>query len=126
MLESASIFKRDRIGGQLIVHTWLCERLGGSHVLIEHVPEMLSYFGDDARPSGRSVRDVDGAVGEFDDGGGDGGERAFEGLDEVGFCGDVAECVCGVGDAEVCCNVSFKIRKSCQIGFANHSSHCSL
>lgn len=33
--------------------------------------------------------------------GGDGGERAFAGADEVCGAGDVAECVCGVGDGEV-------------------------
>jgi hypothetical protein len=32
---------------------------------------------------------------------GDGGERAFARADEVCGAGDVAECVCGVGDREI-------------------------
>ncbi len=48
------------------------------------------------------MRDVDCAVGKFDDGWRDGGEGPFEGLNEVGFGGDIAKCVCGVGDAKVC------------------------
>ena len=48
------------------------------------------------------MREVEGPVGILDDGWGDGGERAFEGRDEVRFGRDEAECVCGVGDAEVC------------------------
>jgi hypothetical protein len=41
------------------------------------------------------------SIWELDDGGRDGGEGAFEGGDEVCFAGDVAECICGVGDAEI-------------------------
>ena len=62
---------------------------------------MLCYFCDDPRPARRRVGQVDAAVGVFDYGGGDGGEGAFEWFDEICFGGDVAECVCGVGDAEV-------------------------
>jgi hypothetical protein len=104
----------------------LSERLSGSHVLVEDVPEVLGYFGDDAGAAGGGVRDVEGAVGEFDDGGGDGGEGAFEGAMKVGFCGDVAECVCGVGDAEVCLvQISFEPREYGQKG-SYRSSHYSL
>jgi hypothetical protein len=62
---------------------------------------MLCYFGDNPRPAGAGVRNVDGSVGVLDYGGGDGGEGAFEGEDEIGAAGDVTECVCCVGDAEV-------------------------
>ena len=62
---------------------------------------MLRDFGDDTRPSCTGVGDINSSVGEFNDRRGDRGEGAFEGLDEVGFGGDIAKCVCGVGDAEV-------------------------
>ncbi len=62
---------------------------------------MLDHFRDDARPARRGVRDVDCAVGEFNDGWGDGGEGALKRLDEVGFSRDIAKCVCGVGYTEV-------------------------
>lgn len=62
---------------------------------------MLDDFGDDAGAASGGVRDIDGAVGKLDDGGGDGGEWAFEGLDVVCGGGAVAECIGCVGDAEV-------------------------
>ncbi len=52
------------------------------------------------------MRDIHGAVWEFDDGGGDGGQGAFKGFDKVGFGGDIAECIRGVWDAEVCGDVN--------------------
>ena len=66
---------------------------------------MLDNLSDDAGAAGGGVRDVGCAVRVFDDGGGDGGEGAFEGFDEVGFGWDVAECVRDTGDAEVCCTI---------------------
>jgi hypothetical protein len=83
------------------MHAWLGEGFRGRHVLVEGVPEMLDYFGYDTRPSGGGVCDVHFSCGQLDDGGRDGGEGAFEGGDEVCFAGDVAECICGVGDAEI-------------------------
>jgi hypothetical protein len=83
------------------VHAWLGERFGGRHVLVEDMPEMLYYFSYDTRASGGGVCDVHFSIWELDDGGGDGGEGAFERGYEVCFAGDVAECVCGVGDAKI-------------------------
>lgn len=85
---------------------------------------MLCYFGNDARPPGGGVRDVDCAIGKLDDGGGDGGQWAFERLDEVCFGGNVAECVCCVGDAEVWVQVSL-FQKSNADMFPYHSFRCS-
>jgi hypothetical protein len=66
------------------VHTGLSERFGGSEVLVEDVPEVLDYLCDDAGAAGGGVGEVEGAVGELDDGGGDGGEGPFERGYEVG------------------------------------------
>jgi len=65
------------------------------------MPEVLDYFCDDAGATGAGVREVDGPVGELDDGGGDGGEGSGMRFYEVGGGGRVAECVGCVGDAEV-------------------------
>jgi hypothetical protein len=70
---------------------------------------MLCYFRDDAGPACGRVGDVYGAVGKLDDGGGDGGERALEGLYEVCFSWDIAECICCVGDAKVCFRISSRL-----------------
>jgi hypothetical protein len=72
------------------------------------------------------VREVEGAVGELNDGGGDGGEGAFEGGDEVGFRWDVAECVCGVGDAEVCLVIKLDLNSGSMGKGSYRSSHYSL
>lgn len=101
MLESTRIFKIYRIRRQLIVHPWLSERLRGGHILVQHVPKMLRHFSDDAGAACTGVRDVDGAIGKFNDGGGDGREGTLEGLDKVCLGWDVAECVGCVGDTEV-------------------------
>lgn len=97
----AAPLKRDDVRLQLVVQAWLRQRLGGVHALIEDVPQVLDHFGDDVRAAGRGVRDVHFACGELDDGRGDGGEGPRVGLDEVRRSRGVAECVGGVGDAEV-------------------------
>lgn len=83
------------------METGLAQTFRRRHVLVEHVPEMLDDFCGDARAACGGVRDIDGAVGEFDNGGSDGGEGSFEGFDEVGGRGGVAKGVDSAGDGEI-------------------------
>ncbi len=72
------------------------------------------------------MREVEGAVGELNDGGGDGGEGAFEGRDEVSFGRDVAECVCCIGNAEVCLVIKLDLKSGSMGKDSYRSSHYSL
>jgi len=66
------------------------------------VPEVLNRGGDDAAAACGANYVVQRVVGEeFDDCGRDGGEGAFAGLNEVGWGGDVAECVGFAGGGEI-------------------------
>ena len=81
--------------------SWLSQRRGSRHVLVQHVPEVLECGGDDARAACGRDGEVQGSICVFDDGGRYGREGPFAGADVVGGRGDVAEGVGGAGDAEV-------------------------
>lgn len=73
------------------------QRLSTTQPLIKNMPQVLHRRGDDPGPTCGADDEVEGVVSEvFDDGRGDGGERAFSWTDEVGGGGDVAECVGGL------------------------------
>ena len=53
------------------MHSGLRKGLGGGHILVEDVPQVLDYFCDDSRAAGGGMRKVDGAVGKLNNSGGD-------------------------------------------------------
>ena len=97
------------------MQTGLCKCLRSGHALVQDVPDILNSRRDDARATGGTDDEVEGAVGSLDDGGGDGGEGPFTGFDVVGRAGDVAEGVGGARDAKV---VHFVVHDDA--GFGNH------
>ena len=69
---------------------------------MQKVLDSRSYYTGAARRADGDVERVEeGGVQVFYYYGGDGGERAFAGADEVRGARDVAECVCGVGNGEI-------------------------
>ena len=65
------------------------------------MPEVLDGGGGDAGTARGTHGEEEGAVGELDYGGGDGGLRTLAGLGVVTRGGDVAECVGGTGGGKI-------------------------